>query len=78
LDDEQAELILAMVDASAAEVAPDEHADSFDDYADLIRHEHVLPEPRHTPSTAAPPESRTPSSSSAWASPSSDRWPSPS
>lgn len=43
LDDEQIERILAMVDASAAVVAPDERDDSFDDYADLMRTEHVLP-----------------------------------
>ncbi|WP_344902246.1 hypothetical protein [Actinomadura meridiana] len=43
LDDDQIEQILAMVDASAAAVAPDEREDSFDDYADLMRHEHVLP-----------------------------------
>ncbi|MFC4054633.1 hypothetical protein ACFOY4_33505 [Actinomadura syzygii] len=43
LDDEQVERILAMVDASAAAVAPDERDDSFDDYADLMRTERILP-----------------------------------
>jgi hypothetical protein len=38
------ELVLAMVDAAGQAVAPDEHRESFDDYARLLRATRVLPD----------------------------------
>jgi hypothetical protein len=37
LTDEQVELVLSMVRASSAVVAPEEHEDAFDEYAALVR-----------------------------------------
>lgn len=43
LSDNETRLLLSMVDKSAAAVAPDEHADAFEDFADIVRETRTVP-----------------------------------